>query len=92
MPIEFDDIALRITDSHSFSLHASLGCEQYYWFDYDGCMGTTGSAPSPSSTGNWYPDWSGSNTGCVADGNEPIYMTLDPSLWMYDTLSECCEL
>jgi hypothetical protein len=49
-------------------------------------------APTPTTSGLWYPDWAGSNDGCIADGNEPDYMAQNPTLWMYSTLSECCEM
>jgi hypothetical protein len=49
-------------------------------------------APTPSSpAGLFYPDFSGQNTSCLADGNEPAYMKANPSLWMYTTLSDCCD-
>jgi hypothetical protein len=50
-------------------------------------------APAPSSpvVGLFYPDWEGSNEGCLADGNEPAYMKANPGLWMYNSLSECCD-
>ena len=38
----------------------------------------------------YYADWLGSDT-CVNDGNEPLYMKMNPTLWMYATLDECCK-
>ncbi|KAL3798157.1 hypothetical protein HJC23_005718 [Cyclotella cryptica] len=51
----------------------------------------TASVPLPGS-GLYYPDWEGANTGCLNDGQEPEYMASNPTLWMYTTLSECCEM
>mmetsp|Transcript_20570 Transcript_20570/g.42774 ORF Transcript_20570/g.42774 Transcript_20570/m.42774 type:complete len:639 (-) Transcript_20570:133-2049(-) len=39
--------------------------------------------------GDFYPDWSGGGY-CLNDGNEPDYMKLNPSLWVYSTRSSCC--
>mmetsp|Transcript_10322 Transcript_10322/g.22982 ORF Transcript_10322/g.22982 Transcript_10322/m.22982 type:complete len:597 (-) Transcript_10322:109-1899(-) len=44
-------------------------------------------SPSPFL---WYPDWSGADQGCANDGNEPNYMTNNPSAYMYSELSDCC--
>ena len=40
-----------------------------YAWKLNDCMGTTPTA----STGKFYPDWSGSNKGCLNDGGEPQY-------------------
>ena len=59
------------------------GALNFDWKMVD-CMGT-------GSTFIYYPDWSGSNEGCLNDGNEPRYMLYNPSLWMQETLTACCE-
>jgi hypothetical protein len=38
----------------------------------------------------WYPDWEGNNDGCVRDGDEPIYMTENPTQYLFKTKAECC--
>ena len=38
----------------------------------------------------YYPDWSPGGTGCVNDGNEPAYMSANPSWYLYSTLDDCC--
>ena len=38
---------------------------------------------------NWYPDWVRGGY-CVNDGNEPLYMSLNPTAWLYSTRAECC--
>jgi len=43
-------------------------------------------------TGIFYPNWWVGNGGkCLEDGQQPIYMILDPSLWLYDSLEGCCD-
>ena len=51
----------------------------------------TGPTVPSSVAGLYYPDWEGANTGCLNDGNQPAYITSNPSLYMYSTLSECCK-
>ena len=38
----------------------------------------------------WYPDWEGTNTGCTRDGNEPLYMTQNPAIYLFSTKADCC--
>lgn len=40
-------------------------------------------------TGRFYPDWKNGSGTCLEDGNEPLYMTNNPS-WIRDSLEECC--
>ena len=40
--------------------------------------------------GLWYPDWEGSNEGCVKDGNEPPYMRNAALYYLFTQKSECC--
>merc|ERR1712194_335289 len=92
-------------------------CTTYFQWNFDVCMGNERGVCSRAL---WYPDWEGSNAGCVNDGNEPKYMTAlqnvglyypdfagskdicvtgggqptymnnSPSIWMHETLKECC--
>ncbi|KAL7470367.1 hypothetical protein ACHAXS_010591, partial [Conticribra weissflogii] len=40
----------------------------------------------------YYPDWTGANTGCIADGNEDEYMRLNPEgYYLFDKLEDCCS-
>ena len=50
-------------------LHDTLSecCAKNYSWKMKECMG------SSTSSGLYYPDWSGDNEGCLADGNEPQY-------------------
>ena len=43
-----------------------------------------------SGTGRFYPDWEGNTGTCLEDGNEPQYMTDIPTMWLFDSLEECC--
>ena len=63
-------------------------CMKHYKWDVNGCLGVLGSITAVS--GLYYPDWEGDNQGCKNDGNEPAYMSNDPTAWMYDTLDKCC--
>lgn len=38
----------------------------------------------------YYPDWNGENLSCLSDGNQPIYMNVDPSYYLSPELSLCC--
>ena len=60
-------------------------CNEFYYYDYTTCMGST----SSSSGTSYYADWLGDDT-CKNDGGAPPYMVQNPTLWLYDTLAECC--
>jgi len=45
----------------------------------------------PEGTGIYYPDWVGESATCLQDGQQPLHMDLDPSLWLYDSLEGCCD-
>jgi hypothetical protein len=45
----------------------------------------------PFSRALWYPDWEGSNTGCAGDGNEPLYMTQNPTFYLFSKADCCAE-
>ena len=49
----------------------------------EGVGGTAG-------TGRFYPDWASNSGTCLEDGAEPMYMVKDPTLWLSDSLVECC--
>eukprot|EP00804_Cyclotella_cryptica_P005734 CCRYP_000073-RA/>CCRYP_000073-RA protein AED:0.18 eAED:0.17 QI:0/0/0/0.75/0.33/0.5/4/0/530 len=42
-------------------------------------------------TGVYYPDWDGGSGTCLQDDNVPLYMQLNPSTWLYNSLEECCD-
>ena len=44
-----------------------------------------------AGSGLFYPDWAGTNKGCLNDGNEPNYMAANPTQWMHSTLDSCCK-
>lgn len=90
-----------MTRGPSLWMHSTLSdcCTTNYNWMLSACLENSVTSPMPPPVrspatpvyGLWYPDWSGSNTGCLADGNEPEYMKLNPTLWMYSSLSECCD-
>ena len=62
-------------------------CKQYFNWNYDGCMGLL---DNTCARGLWYPDWEGSNQGCVKDGDEPPYMRNAALYYLFTQRSECC--
>jgi hypothetical protein len=81
-----------IRNQHTFWMFESLSdcCKQYHSYNYNACITSEGDVVDPTAT-MYYPDWDGSNNGCIADGNAPDYMVANPSHWMFESLSECCE-
>jgi hypothetical protein len=73
----------------SMWLHDTLAdcCSKNYSWKLAECVGTAAAA----SSGLYYPDWAGSNEGCLNDGNEPSYMAANTDQWMYSDLTACCE-
>lgn len=61
--------------------------QEHYDWNLSECMGTAAS----TSTGQFYPDWLGDDT-CKNDGSAPEYMALNPTMWLHDTLSDCCKV
>jgi hypothetical protein len=48
------------------------------------------SCKNTGGTGKFYPDWEDGSGTCLEDGNEPLYMAMGESLWLSDSLVECC--
>ncbi|KAL7478606.1 hypothetical protein ACHAW6_004371 [Cyclotella cf. meneghiniana] len=73
-------------------LHSTLRkcCETHFTWNYETCMGLLDESYAHEL---WYPDWERANTGCVSDGNEPLYM-IEPAnkhLYLFNTRKDCCE-
>ncbi|KAL9179689.1 hypothetical protein ACHAXT_008979 [Thalassiosira profunda] len=72
-------------------------CTTNYNWNLDECLGTSPgaspvAAPTPAATRTmWYPDWLSTDHVCRNDGNEPAYMTQNPSIWMFDAQVDCCN-
>jgi hypothetical protein len=49
---------------------------------YDSCMGRYPPDHDDCNVMLFYPDWAGSNEGCIDDGKEPYYM-----LWAITNIS-----
>ncbi|KAL7447635.1 hypothetical protein ACHAXS_000031, partial [Conticribra weissflogii] len=64
-------------------------CERHFSWRYDLCMGKD---PNDSHSQLFYPDWEGTNRGCLNDGKEPLYMRSNRDIWLHETLQECCEM
>ncbi len=76
-------------------MHSTLEscCSRNYLWDYDNCIGGGGggvvaTTAVPPSAGLYYPDWENTDI-CLNDGNEPAYMSSNPTAWMLDTLFAC---
>merc|ERR1712176_360533 len=41
--------------------------------------------------GLFYPDWENHAGTCLQDGNQPLYMELDPATWLFEDLQACCD-
>lgn len=63
-------------------------CSTHFSWNYGGCMGTL---DDTCARAYWYPDWEGANEGCVRDGNEPTYMTDNPTHYFFNTKADCCD-
>jgi len=63
-------------------------CATHFAWNYEGCMGTL---DDTCARALWYPDWEGENKACKRDGNEPYYMTANPTVFMFSTKADCCE-
>jgi len=62
-------------------------CEKFYEWNFYECSGTT-----PELThGEFYPDWSGRGSTCLADGKIPDYMISNQNWYLSTTLEKCCE-
>jgi len=38
----------------------------------------------------YYPDWGRSNTCVLNDGSAPAYILMNPSMYFFSTIEECC--
>jgi len=77
-------------------MHADLKecCTTNYSWNYEACVQSDPNAVSvanPDTDGKYFPDWLGSEHMCKNDNTQPSYMSKNPSMWMYDTLDECCK-
>ena len=63
-------------------------CEYYFGWNLPTCIGTH---PQECVSTLWYPDWLGSNKGCLRDGNEPLYMVQNPDSFIFSDKRSCCE-
>jgi hypothetical protein len=61
-------------------------CEEHYAYALQECLGSSASGSGSS----YYPDWLGDDT-CKNDGNAPLYMVSNPSMWLHTSLSSCCS-
>ena len=71
-------------------MHSTLDkcCSTHFAWNYDGCMGLL---DDTCVRALWYPDWEGTDNGCVRDGAEPLYMTENSVVYLFSTKRDCCE-
>lgn len=62
-------------------------CQQHASWNQVECEGNH---PQECATTLWYPDWQGTNLGCLRDGNEPLYMVQNPTNFIYSDKASCC--
>jgi len=62
-------------------------CSTHASWNKEVCVG---SHPQECATTLWYPDWAGTNKGCLRDGNEPLYMVQNPSNFIFSDKASCC--
>ena len=62
-------------------------CEKHASWNQQECVGDH---PPECATVLWYPDWKGTNKGCLRDGNEPLYMVQNPSTFIFSDKASCC--
>ena len=63
-------------------------CETNFTWNYETCMRLLDESYAREL---WYPDWERANTGCVSDGNEPLYMIepVNKHLYLFNTRKDC---
>ena len=59
-------------------------CVNFFGWTYSSCVGAAAEFVA------YYPDWAGANKGCLADGNEPLYMR-DNQMYLSVTAAACCK-
>ena len=63
-------------------------CKTHFGWNLPSCLGTH---RQECASTLWYPDWEGSNKGCLRDGNEPLYMVTNPAGFIFSDKRSCCE-
>jgi len=74
----------------SYYMHSTLDscCSTYFGWNFDVC---SGNLPGICARSLYYPDWEGSNEGCIDDGNEPRYIRDNYMWYMFSKLEDCCK-
>ena len=50
------------------------------------------SAVLPNAGQVFYPDWESKSGTCLSDGNQPLYMKVNPDGYLHDSHEECCDM
>ena len=87
---EPDYMAVHPKDWLSSSREAC--CKKFFGgYLYKHCMGLYPPNQDNCNEMLFYPDWNGSNKGCLADAQEPYYMLINAEYYLSETREECCE-
>ncbi len=87
---EPDYMAVNPTEWLSSSMEAC--CKKFFsGYLYDVCMGRYPPDHDDCNFMLFYPDWDGSNKGCIDDGQEPYYMLSNHQYFLSNSREECCK-
>mmetsp|Transcript_14874 Transcript_14874/g.24355 ORF Transcript_14874/g.24355 Transcript_14874/m.24355 type:complete len:387 (+) Transcript_14874:3-1163(+) len=83
---------MAVNPSQWLSSTMEACCNKFFsGYQFDSCMGRFPKNDDDCILKLYYPDWSGSNEGCIADGKEPYYMLSNHGYFLSSTLEECCQ-
>jgi len=76
--------------SPSYYMYSTLDscCSTYFGWNFEVC---SGNLPGICARSLYYPDWEGSNEGCINDGNEPRYIRDNYMWYLFSKLEDCCK-
>ena len=83
-------MAVNPTDWLSSTMEAC--CKKFFGgYLFETCMGSYPPDHDDCNVMLYYPDWEGSNKGCINDGQEPYYMLSNGKYFFSNSLEDCCE-
>eukprot|EP00984_Skeletonema_dohrnii_P029480 scaffold20142_cov80-Skeletonema_dohrnii-CCMP3373.AAC.3 len=83
---------MAVNPTEWLSSSMSACCKKFFGgYMYDSCMGRYPPDHDDCNTMLYYPNWGGTNEGCVDDGQEPYYMLSNHQYFLSNTREECCK-
>jgi len=83
---------MEINPTQWLSSSLDACCKKFFGgFFYKQCIGAYPPDADDCNVMLFYPDWNGSNEGCVDEGQEPLYMLGNAQYFLSNTREECCE-